>query len=536
MKISAAGGEYEAAQLFLSPQKDGQLLSARPGPFRLKGAVSGAVTARVDRIEHVRVTRATDWASTPGLYPDPLPPLEIPAALRAGENFGLWITVHAERGAAAGDYIGSVELETTLGRWTAPVEARIHGFDLPRETHLRSAFGLGTGEINQFHKLKTPAQRTAVYERYLANFAEHRISPYSFFEYAPIEVRFEEAGGEKRAKVDFTRFDAEAERWLDSGKFNGFVLPLKGMGGGTFQSRYLGKLEGFEEGTPGHARLFKDYLSQVEDHLRARGWLGKAYTYWFDEPDVKDYEFVAAGMDRIRAAAPGLRRMLTKQPAPVLMNHVDIWCGLTPEWTPERVRERRAAGEEVWWYICCAPEAPHITEFIDHPGTEPRLWPWMSWAYGVQGILVWSTTYWTSSSAFPGPEPQDPWLDPMSYVSGYDFKAGYIGYWGNGDGRYVYPPRQARQGPGPCLEGPVNSMRWELLRDGMEDYEYFWLLEKAAAAAQARGAKALAAEARALLRPPAGVLEDLTHFNTDPRPMLEHRARMARMIERLKAP
>jgi hypothetical protein len=31
----------------------------------------------------------------------------------------------------------------------------------------------------------------------------------------------------------------------------------------------------------------------------------------------------------------------------------------------------------------------------------------------------------------------------------------------------------------PCLDGPVNSVRWENLRDGMEDYEYFWLLSQA---------------------------------------------------------
>ena len=81
--------------------------------------------------------------------------------------------------------------------------------------------------------------------------------------------------------------------------------------------------------------------------------------------------------------ASGLRYdLLTEQPEPALIGNVEIWCGLTPEWTPERVRARRDAGEEVWWYICCGPKAPYVTEFIDHPGTELRLWPWQSWQYG----------------------------------------------------------------------------------------------------------------------------------------------------------
>jgi hypothetical protein len=280
-------------------------------------------------------------------------------------------------------------------------------------------------------------------------------------------------------------------------------------------------------------------VGQVAGHLRARGWLDKAYTYWFDEPDPKDYEFVVEGMKRIRAAAPGLRRLLTEQPEKALLGHVEIWCGLTPEWTREKVDARRAAGEEVWWYVCTGPKAPYVTLFIDHPGTEMRLWPWQSWQYGVQGLLVWETTYWNSPAAFPAPKLQDPWADPMGYVSGYDFQAGHVGYWGNGDGRFVYPPRRADlHDTTPCLDGPVNSIRWENLRDGMEDYEYFWLLEqevkRVAARKQERDAGRLQ-QARRLLEVPEDISKDLTHFTTDPRPLLAHRDRIAKMIETLRS-
>ncbi len=312
---------------------------------------------------------------------------------------------------------------------------------------------------------------------------------------------------------------------------------MRGMGGGTFYSRALGELEGFKEGTAEHARLFKDYLGQVERHLRQRGWLDKAFVYWFDEPAPKDFNFVVAGMKRLKDAAPGLRRMLTVQPEPQLLGHVEIWCGLTPKWTPESVRQRQAAGEEVWWYICCGPKAPYVTEFIDHPGTELRLWPWQSWQYGVSGILIWSTTWWTSPSAFPAPKLQDPWADPMSYQAGYDEKPGERRFWGNGDGRFLYPPHsqpQANAATAPCLEGPVNSVRWENLRDGMEDYEYFWLLRQAIQRAQAakRDQRTLEA-ARRLLAVPGAVSRDLTNFTTDPRPLLAHRHQVALMIERL---
>lgn len=537
LEVRAARGEFEPVQLFVRPSVQAANLTAvRVSSLANAQGTPAGITARVDQIEYVQVTRPTDPTCVAGWYPDPLPPLHTPVAVAAGMNCPLWITFHVPPETPAGDYAGWIELETTVGRMNAPVKVHVYDFALPAETHLRSGLGLGTEFINRYHQLKTPADRQKVYDLYLRNFAEHRISPYSFFEYAPIDVRFVGQGSNKQARVDFSQFDAAATRWLDQERFSSFCLPLRGMGGGTFQSRSLGRLEGFEEGTPEHARLFQDYLSQVQRHLRERGWLDKAYTYWFDEPDEKDYEFVVAGMKRIKAAAPGLRRLLTEQPEPALLGNVEIWCGLTPEWTPEKVRARRAAGEEVWWYICCGPVAPYITEFIDHPATELRLWPWQSWQYGVQGLLIWATTYWTSAAAFPGASAQDPWEDPMSYVSGYDFKPGHIGYWGNGDGRFLYPPREALGSETPCLEGPVNSLRWENLRDGLEDYEYFWLLEQAIAQAANRNAPAgLLAEARRLLRVPPEVSTDLTHFTTDPRPLLAQRERLAAMIERLQA-
>ncbi|HOX57362.1 MAG TPA: DUF4091 domain-containing protein [Candidatus Paceibacterota bacterium] len=536
VRVSAARGEFEPVQVVLRPEKDGELVSAVVSPLRKRWGGAAPITVRLDEVAYVRVTHPTDKTCVPGWYPDPLPPLRLPLALSAGSNQPLWLTFHVSRDARPGDYRGHLRLETSLGEVKVPLQVQVYDFVLPKETHLKSALGLSSYRISQYHGAKQQEDKEAVYAKYLRNFAEHRISPYSFYDHSPIDIRFVGEGTNKHAQVDFTRFERAAARWLDEEHFNTFMLPLRGMGGGTFHSRHLGQLEGFKEGTPEFARLFGDYLGKIEAHLRERGWLSKAYTYWFDEPAPKDFEFVADGMKRIREAAPGIRRMLTVEPQPQLIGNVEIWCGLTPKWTPELVRERRQAGEEVWWYICCGPHAPYITEFIDHPGTELRLWPWQSWQYGVQGILIWDTVYWTSPAAFPPPKLQNPWNDPMSYKSGYGEKPGEIGYWGNGDGRFLYPPRREPEADvALCLDAPVNSLRWENLRDGMEDYEYLWLLQQAAESEVARrGDTALYKQARELLKVPDAVSRDLTHFTTDPRVVLAHRARVARLIERLQ--
>ncbi len=534
--VSAARGEYESVQLVLRPSGDCRLVAIHPSSFTSGTGTTAALQVQVDEVAYVQVTRPTDSTCRPGWYPDPLPPLRQPVQLLGGQNQPFWITVFVPPGTPGGTYLGDLDVETSFGSLKVPMQVRVYDFDLPKETHLRSAFGLGTDPIQRYHALTNQEQRRLVFNKYLTNFAQHRISPYSFFDYDPIQVSFVGAGSNRVAKVDFTGFDAAARQWLDENRFSSFQLPLQGMGGGTFDSRHLGELLGFKEGTPEHARLFGDYLGQVQQHLRERGWLSKAFTYWFDEPEPKDYDFVIDGMQRIKAAAPGLRRMLTEQPDPKLSGHVEIWCGLTPEWNPSLVQERRKRGEEVWWYICTAPKAPYITEFIDHPGLELRLWPWQSWQYGVQGILVWASLYWTSPQAYPAPTLQDPWIDPMSWVSGYGGASGDRQPWGNGDGRFLYPPRRDpnRQNPA-SLDDPVNSIRWENLRDGMEDYEYLWLLETTLRRVEEKvGTSEMTRQARALLTVPAEVSVDLTHFATDPAPLYAHREKLARYIERLQ--
>jgi hypothetical protein len=531
--VALARGEHEAFQLMLKP---GQADSLESATVRWRSPErSAGLCVTCQEVVYVRVSRPTDATGSPGEYPDPLPALSLPLKLEAGLNQPLWISVFASSNAPAGRHGGEMILKTTRETLRIPFEVRVYDFELPRETHLRSAFGLDPGTIQRYHGLTDPVSRQTVYDKYLANFAAHRISPYSFFAYSPMDVRFVGQGEARRAEIDFGRFDVAARRWLDEAGFNSFRLPVQGMGGGTFHSRHLGDLNGHREGTDEHTRLFRDYLSQVEQHLRAKGWLDKAFVYWFDEPDPKDYPFVVEGMRRLKTAAPGLRRLLTEQPEADLQGHVDIWCGLTPEWTREKVRARRQAGEQVWWYICTAPQAPYITEFIDHPGLELRLWPWQSWQYGVDGILVWETVYWNSPLVYPEPKIQDPWKDPMSYVSGYGFGPGHVGYWGNGDGRFLYPPRviSSRQNR-PCQDGPVTSLRWENLRDGVEDYEYFWKLQSEWNRVSSSAPVELQRTVPELLEVPREISRDLTHFTTDPRVLLIHREKMARMIERLR--
>ena len=339
-----------------------------------------------------------------------------------------------------------------------------------------------------------------------------------------------------RVKLDFTAWDKAMEQAIDYYYFNSFRLGIPGMGGGTFHSRQEPDLIGFGEDTPHYKAMFASYCAQIQEHLRQKGWLDEAFVYWFDEPDPKDYPFVSNGFAKLKAAAPGISRMLTEQVEPGLIGGPNIWCPISNEYKHEAAEQRRREGEKFWWYICTGPKAPYATLFIDHPGTELRVWLWQTWQRKIEGILVWETNYWTSEAAYPDrAHPQNPYEDPMGWQSGYSTPGGQKRAWGNGDGRFVYPPVEAADGnpTRPIVEGPVDSIRWEMLRDGIEDYEYLAILRRLI---QTKGDKLDAAQKTqyaALLEVPAEITKDVTTFTKDPTPIEQQRDRLARAIAEL---
>jgi hypothetical protein len=341
-----------------------------------------------------------------------------------------------------------------------------------------------------------------------------------------------------KVAVDFTEFDRGARRYLDEFGFNAYDLPLQGLGNGSFFSRFEGMFAGFRQGTTEYDALLSQYLRQVEDHLAKNGWLGREYIYWFDEPDPKDYPFVREGMLNIRKNAPRLTRFITEhRPGPEIMDVSEIGCTIFDRVDPKAVAELAPKGREFWSYLCTGPKSPWITLFIDHPAVNLRMWLWMSYKWGLKGILVWRADYWSSPTLFPPGVLQNPWQDPMSYTVGYGVPYGQVSHWGNGDGRFLYPPnRDPGKDKTKYLCGPVDSVRWEILREGIEDYEYFVLLERAVREARAKGKGGkLVDEAARLLNFQPALFTSGKEYTKDPLDLLRYRTNVAVMIEKLGA-
>lgn len=120
------------------------------------------------------------------------------------------------------------------------------------------------------------------------------------------------------------------------------------------------------------------------------------------------------------------------------------------------------------WYISCDQVYPQPNYFIDAPALDPVMVPWITERYKMNGILYWALNFWSQTP--------DPWLDAVTFISGFVCSDGGVL---NGEGSLLYPGDRVERYTGqPNVDGPVSSLRFELLREGIEDYDYLWLLKE----------------------------------------------------------
>jgi hypothetical protein len=130
----------------------------------------------------------------------------------------------------------------------------------------------------------------------------------------------------------------------------------------------------------------------------------------------------------------------------------------------ERMQAEVAGGDELWWYVCWEPGLPYLNMYVDMTGMQNRLLFWQQKQYNVSGLLYWSCNYWERI--------KNPWTN-MATVGKSDF-TGQVWLSDSvfGDGSLLYPGSEVG------VDGPCGSFRLEMIRDGIEEYEMFTMLEK----------------------------------------------------------
>lgn len=371
-------------------------------------------------------------------YPDPLSPFTGKLTLLADTTSSLYLRFTAGTDTPAGDYTYTFALQTdeeTVATYT--VEVHVWDFALPESPSCATAVGLNKSHIQRMHPDAEGDALDELYAAYYNKLLEYKVSAYDL-------------------PYDF--LDERADAYMSNPLVTSFRVPT---------------CDGEDE------RLTRIYEKLCSNPV----WLDKAYFYPLDEPTSKEMLDKLAGLcERLRKLAPKIvicTPFFRNIDYDADTDQITFMTGNTTLWCPksymyvtsnvysaaqlqkypkfgERMAERKAAGDKVWWYVCWEPGNPYNNLFVDQLGVQHRILFWQQYDHDVDGFLYWSSNHWSGTS--------DPWTDiaTVKELSPDVY----------GDGSLLY--NGSRVG----LNDACGSLRLETIRDGIEDFDLFKMAEE----------------------------------------------------------
>ena len=368
--------------------------------------------------------------------PDALSPFTGKLTLMRDRTAAVYLRFSAGEDQKAGTYTYTFSLHTKdadVAQYS--VDVTVYDFALPTELSSATAVGLYKHCISQMHQVWDEEEVNALYKNYYDLLLEYKVTAYDM----PYDI-----------------LDERADAYMSDPRVTSFRVPTC---------------------DEDDARLAEIYAKLCSNPV----WLDKAYFYPLDEPTKKDMlDNLASLCERLNRIAPEIKIC-----TPFFLNidyskdvdQITFMTGKTTLWCPksymyidsniyseaqakkypsfaERMAEREAAGDKVWWYVCWEPGDPYNNLFVDQLGVQHRILFWQQYANGVDGFLYWGANYWDTTNGT-----LDPWSD-MATVKQLSPDV-------YGDGSLMYNGNVAG------VNGACPSLRLAAIRDGVEDYSLF---------------------------------------------------------------
>ena len=457
-----ARGECATFQLVLKPKASLDSIVLNTSPWVHESGALLTATAKVRFVGYVNVDRPTQKPSAdqlrrpPADYPDVLLEREV-IPMAAGAAQPVWITVNIPLDAAPGNYTAQVDIQVRRGDNESTLEVPLSLMVYPVTLDKSRLWVTNWFAMHWPHMDINPEPESEEYyallRRYARNMAEHRQNMALISPLALTHFGVDEAG---ELSYDFSRFD----RWVRIFREEGVIGRIEGghIGGrtGGWLSQFGVSTWTVRDGAVVSEQVAPDsetakafysrFFPALVEHLRQQGWLDCYLQHLADEPiaiNIKSYRALAA---LAREFAPELKI--------VEANHFKDLVGSIDVWVPQlnflqesfdHYRERQAAGDEVWFYTCVFPQGEYANRFIEQPLIKTRLLHWINFAYNITGYLHWGYNHWTQDN-------------PVTHTTR---PHGGPPYLPAGDPWVVYPGS----------DGPLDSIRWEAMRDGVADHE-----------------------------------------------------------------
>lgn len=506
VNLFSAGHEWQIAQLVILPRFK-EVRNCRIEAGDLKGENGILQSSNIEFFRVGVVTQSTDPQQR--VWADPVYPLPKAFDVKPEKVQAVWMQIYVPAGTAPGQYKGSVTVEANNHKLSIPVSVTVYDFSLPVTPRLKTAFGFA--RFNTYNALKlTPV--------YLENMLKHKVSPkalwrhgiYNRYFLAPKLIKT--TGGDW--KMDFSDYDRQLDQLLPLG-LNTIMVGHRAWDGNarshaknqalaTSAFPYYDEKTGQDEIlsfpvlSPEAEKMSKFIVKNWYGHLKKRKLEHMAYTYVADEPYSYMMSLVNTLCGWVKQVEPALPNMTTHVPDRNCKN-VDIWCPIITELTAGSAK----ASRQLWTYVCCAPLSPNPNFFINQTAVENRLPFWVGYKYGATGFL-----YYETARSLTLKHRGDSW-ESLAWAGQPDTE---------GDGFLVYPGEN----------GPVNSIRFEYVRQGIQDIEYFMMLKDLAAKLPAESP--VKKQAEQLLIIPDSLIKSSAEYSKDWNLFAEHKRQVGAMI------
>lgn len=437
LRISGARGETVSGQVVLRPEIDAGTATVSISHLRHRGstALVPAEAVKLQWVRYIDITRNTAGipldelvAKAPAGIPDPYWE-ETTIPVRAGQAQPIWIEIDVPRDAPSGDYEGNLTVSVDGNEVSLPVSLHVWRFEIPAERHLSVVNWWnfpGWGFEN----------RQSEYWDLLARFAEFLVRHRQTDLTASISMITESGDATKGFTYDTTRLERYAEVVFKAGIRQ---IHLHAVG-----RRTADILDPLCRVEPDETNLRR--LGAWEEVIQRRGWQKRFAVSIVDEPFIWYEDSYADTVDLVHKTAPSIRVIEAVETE--YLGKVDICVPKLSHlnlWYP-RFDAIRHQGAEVWFYVCCHPIGRYPNRFLDQPLLKARVLFWICYLYNLDGYLHWGLNH------FAG----DPYTEE-----------GISKGLPPGDRAVVYPGRN----------GLLGSLRFSAQRDGLQDFEYLWVLE-----------------------------------------------------------
>lgn len=477
VRIESAKNEYENAQFIITAKQDIADVQVIPDDFKSSsGAVISAenVTVYFQKYLEINGMSSPDAPANPGMWPDALVPLSAirekdEDRIAVGSNQGIWLTLYVPKDADAGEYTSQFTVILDGAEGKVDLSLKVYDFALPDENHVKSSFWmtkewLMAGELDNSDEMM---------EQYYDQLLEYRMSPLSLpvFTYEVddwIESLKKYTANPAVSAINlYMEYEARTvsydgqTKYLQDYNFEVFRETLRKMAEQSTPELNLFSKIYFNDNSidepEGTDRIFDaNYKQEVFDQTLAD---------FVEELKSENFDFEAHGLSE--ADILGIEFVVTNrymETLPDLRNYCPLMNEFATEEQRDKYKKLRESKEygSTWWYIAWNPQYPYANYRIEESSVGSRVISWMQKDYGINGFLYWCTNVYCRIDENITSQPRDPYDDPYSMAT--------IPV--TCDGQLTYPGRPYG------IYGFVPSIRLQSIRDGMEDYEYLYLLEQ----------------------------------------------------------